>query len=136
MAETLRLEVLTPERRVFQGNAEAVVVPGKEGLLGILPRHAPMLVVLRAGVLRFRREGQQERMAISGGICQVLEGTVLVLADAAELAEDIDVLRARAARDRALSRLRSRSPEVDEARARAALERALARLRAAGADKN
>jgi len=130
------LEVLTPERRVFRGAVEAVVVPGRQGLLGVLPRHAPMLVILRPGVLVFRRGGSKERMAVSGGVCQVLENRVLVLADAAELAQDIDVLRARAARDRALSRLRSRSAEVDEARARAALERAMARLRAAGADKS
>ena len=113
-----------------------MVVPGRQGLLGVLPRHSPMLVILRPGVLVFRRDGTKERMAVSGGVCQVLENRVLVLADAAELAQDIDVLRARAARDRALSRLRSRSAEVDEARARAALERAMARLRAAGADKS
>ena len=132
----LKLEVLTPEGRVFTGAAEAVTIPGREGQLGILPRHSPMLVVLRAGVLKYRRQGQTGRMAVSGGICQVQEGRVLVLADAAELAEHIDVLRARAARDRALKRLRSRSAEVDEVRARAAFERAMARLRAAGAEKS
>ncbi|MEW6546874.1 MAG: F0F1 ATP synthase subunit epsilon [Bacillota bacterium] len=132
----IMLEVLTPERRVFRGAVEAVVIPGRQGLLGVLPRHSPMLVILRPGVLVFRREGKKERMAVSGGVCQVLQDRVLVLADAAELAQDIDVLRARAARDRALARLRSRSAEVDEARARAALERAVARLRAAGPDKS
>lgn len=130
----ITLEVLTPERRVFRGAVEAVVVPGKQGRLGVLPRHAPMLVILRPGVLTFRRQGRNERMAVSGGICQVLDDRVLVLADAAELAQDIDVMRARAARERALRRLRSRSADVDEARARAALERAVARLRAAGVD--
>ncbi|MDI6894269.1 MAG: F0F1 ATP synthase subunit epsilon [Bacillota bacterium] len=130
------LEVLTPARRVLRDAVEAVVVPGRQGLLGVLPRHSPMLVILRAGVVLFRREGRKERLAVSGGVCQVLEDRVLVLADAAELAHDIDVLRARAARDRALARLRSRSAQVDEARARAAFERAVARLRAAGADKS
>lgn len=136
LAGPIRLEVLTPERRVFRGAVEAVVVPGRQGRLGVLPRHSPMLVILRAGVLVFRREGKQERMAVSGGVCQVLEDRVLVLADAAELAQDIDVLRARAARERALARLRSRSADIDEVRARAALDRAVARLKAAGADRS
>lgn len=131
----ITLEVLTPERRVFRDTVEAVVIPGRQGRLGVLPRHSPMLVILRPGVLSFRRGGGKERMAVSGGVCQVLHDRVLVLADAAELAQDIDVMRARAARDRALRRLRSRSAEVDEARARAALERAVARLRAAGVDR-
>jgi len=135
MAARIELEVLTPERGVFRGPVDAVVVPGREGLLGILPRHAPMLVVLRPGVVRYRQEGQVGRMAVSGGVCQVLQDRVLLLADTAELAQNIDVLRAQAARDRALSRLRSRSAHIDENRARAAFERAMARLRAAGVDR-
>ncbi|MCL6449957.1 MAG: F0F1 ATP synthase subunit epsilon [Acetobacteraceae bacterium] len=136
MAEGMVLEVLTPERSVLREEVRSVVVPGACGYLGVLRRHAPMVVKLRAGVVKYRPAGREaggpfERLAVSGGFLEVSQDRVLVLAPAAELAKDIDVMRARAARDRARARLRSREAGIDTARAQAALERALARLLAA-----
>jgi F-type H+-transporting ATPase subunit epsilon len=93
-----------------------------------------MAVFLEAGVLVYRQEGSMGRIALSGGFCDVDEDRIVVLADTAEKAENIDILRAREAKERALQRLRSREETIDAARARAALERALARLKAAGAE--
>ncbi len=91
-----------------------------------------MVVLLRPGVLRYRQHGRLKRIALSGGFCEVADDRIIVLADTAEKAEDIDILRAQDAKNRALRRLRSRDESVDYARARAALERAMARLKAAG----
>jgi len=134
MAELIALEVITPQRVLFKEQVEALVIPGVEGRLGILPRHAPMVALLRPGVLTYRQGGQLHKVAVSGGFCEVSDDRAVILADAAERAADIDVLRARRAKERALRRLRSRDRRIDHARARAALERALARLKAAGVE--
>src|SRR5690606_15396007 len=96
----LYLEVVTPERIVLQERAEAVVAPGTEGYFGILAHHAPLVAGLRHGVLEFGRvSGKKQRMALSGGFLQVVDNKVTVLADTAELADDIDVARAKAAKE-------------------------------------
>ena len=134
MAEQLFLEVVTPERVVLRERVEAVVVPSTDGYLGILPNHAPMVAAVSLGIVQYgRMHGPKEKMATTGGFLEVSENRVTILADTAELASEIDVARARAARDRALARLRDRSAQVDHARAQRALARALNRLRAAGA---
>ncbi|MBE3574907.1 MAG: ATP synthase F1 subunit epsilon [Firmicutes bacterium] len=127
------LDVVTPRGSVFRGQVYSVVVPGSEGYLGFLPGHLPMIALLAPGVLHFRRsrEAPVERMAITGGVVSVQRDRVTVLAEAAELASHIDLARARAARDRALERIRSRAADVDLRRAHAALRRALARIEAA-----
>jgi len=129
-----RFKAVTPEGPVTEEDTRYLVVPGARGYIGVLAHHAPMVVKLRAGVVRFGRRGGDERMAVSGGFLEVHGDEATILADTAELAEDIDVHRAREAKRRAEERLESRSENVDHARARAALERAAARLRAAGAD--
>jgi len=134
VTEVMGLEVITPERLLFKEQVEALVMPGTDGRLGVLPRHAPMVVLLKPGVLTYRQQGNVERIAVSDGFCEVDEDRIVVLVDTAERAEDIDVMRARQAKERALRRLRSREEAVDYARARAALERALARLKAAGVE--
>ncbi|HEY8425318.1 MAG TPA: F0F1 ATP synthase subunit epsilon [Limnochordales bacterium] len=135
MAESLQIEVVTPQRVVLRERAEAVVVPSAEGYLGVLAGHAPMVAVIGTGIVRFGQfHGPKRKMAVSGGFMEVFGNRVTILADAAELAEEIDVARARAARDRALARLRSRAADIDHARAQRALARALNRLRAAGQD--
>jgi F-type H+-transporting ATPase subunit epsilon len=131
---TLRLEVFTPQRRVFCAAVASVIAPGLEGYLGILPRHAPLLAVLKAGVVYCRdAEGKTERLAVSGGILEAGPVKVIILADEAELAGEIDVERARRAKERAEKRLRERPAGLDLARAEAALQRSLARLKAARA---
>lgn len=128
----LELEVLTPERTVYSSTVESLRAPGSEGSFGILPRHAFMLAMLDIGPVYFDVGGQRQVLAVSGGFAEVHDNQVVLLVEAAELAEEIDVERAEAARDRARRRL-DRSYGMDVPRARAALARALNRLHVAGA---
>ncbi|PRR69250.1 F0F1 ATP synthase subunit epsilon [Neomoorella humiferrea] len=130
----LQLEVITPERPTVKTEATEVIAPGILGYLGILPGHAPLITPLKPGVVTYRRQdGGEERLAVSGGFLEVGPEHVVILADTAERAAEIDVERARRARERAEERLKNRPPGLDVARAEAALQRATARLKAAGA---
>lgn len=130
----LRLEVVTPQRRVLETEAESIIVPGVDGYIGFQANHAPLVAGVGVGIVEFGPEhGKKERIAVSGGFVEVAGNRVCILADAAERSEEIDVERARAAKERAERRLRSRDEEIDRARAEASLRRALNRLRAAGA---
>lgn len=131
MASPIRLAVVTPERAVLEEEVEAVVLPGVRGAIGILPHHAPMVVALRPGVLRYRQAGRTFRVAVTGGFFEFGGGRATVLADAAELGHEIDVERARRALERARQRLQKPSPDLDVERARVAMERAVARIKAA-----
>jgi F-type H+-transporting ATPase subunit epsilon len=126
----IKLEIVSAERVVYTEDVEAVIAPGIEGQLGILPHHAPLMTILQAGELRVRRGAEEDIMAISGGFLEVRPDRVIVLADSAERAEEIDVSRAEAAKQRAEQRLKERgvTPGLDEARVEAALRRAVARL--------
>ena len=125
----LQLSVVTPAREVAREKVKGVTVPGKGGYLGILPGHAPLLSELQAGELSYVHNGSAEFMALSRGFVEVLPERVIVLAEAVERAEDIDVARAEQAKERAEDRLRKiTEPGVDRERARAALDRALTRL--------
>jgi F-type H+-transporting ATPase subunit epsilon len=128
---TIHLEIITAERVVLSDNVEMVLAPGTEGQLGILPRHAPLLTGLQAGELCYRKNGQLVSIVITGGFMEVVPTRVTVLADAAERADDIDISRAEAARQRALVRMSEKSETVDSGRARAALMRATIRLKVA-----
>ena len=133
MERELLLDIVTPTRRVLTSKAEFVALPGVKGELGILYNHAPLVAGLTIGVLRFGSLGGMMRRAfISGGFAEVSDNRVIVLADAAELAEEIDVLRARAAKERAERRLRERKADLDFQRASAALQRAIYRLKTVG----
>jgi F-type H+-transporting ATPase subunit epsilon len=127
MAKT-RLEIVTAERVVFSDEVEVVVAPGVEGQLGILPHHAPLMTILLPGELLVRKGGEEFFLAISGGFLEVRPDRVIVLADAAERVEEIDIARAEEAKRRAEERLTHPAAEVDMARAEAALRRALTRL--------
>jgi F-type H+-transporting ATPase subunit epsilon len=132
MAEKyLRLDVVTPERKVVSAEAEIVVAPGYLGEFGVLYNHIPFLVQLQAGEMRYRKETQVEYLAVGGGYAEVLPTQVTILATTAERAKDIDLERARAARERAEERLKARQEGVDFARAEAALQRAIARIKTA-----
>ena len=128
----LLLEIVTPERQVFSDEVDSVVAPGSEGELGILPHHAPLLTTLGFGELRIRRGGEEEYFAIAGGFLQVRPDKVVVMAETADIASEIDLERAAEARREAEQALAEGFDEpADLARARAALQRALLRIRVA-----
>ncbi len=129
-----RLEIITPERVVARDDdVEAVVLPAAEGLLGILRNHAPLIGTLNIGVIKYKSGGKFHWVACNQGVFEFRENVLRVLSDTAERGEMIDILRARAARDRALERLQKRPPDLDVLRAELALRRALARIKAATA---
>jgi F-type H+-transporting ATPase subunit epsilon len=128
----LRLDVVTAERRVFSEDVDIVIAPGSEGELGILPRHAALMTTLQPGVLRARIGGDEIDLAIGGGFLEVRDNRVLVLADSAERAEEIDIERARAAEERARQLLAERSTQtVDLLQVEGALRRSQIRLKVA-----
>ena len=126
---SLKLDIVTAERVVYSQEVDTIVAPGVEGQLGILPHHAPLMTILQAGELVARRGSEEDILAISGGFLEVRPDRVIILADSAERAEEIDIERAEAARRRAEERLRDRKAEgLDETRAEASLRRAIARI--------
>ena len=125
---SVRLDIVTAESVVYSEDVDAVVAPGVEGELGILPHHAPLMTMIQPGELLVKKGGQEISMAITGGFLEVRPDRIIILADAAERAEDIDVIRAEAARRRAQERLKGHPPGLDVAQAEAALHRAIARL--------
>lgn len=128
----LHLEIVTPERQVFSDTVESVQVPGSEGELGVLPHHAPLVSTLGVGELRFRKDGTEESFAIVGGFLQVRPDRVVVLAETADLASEIDLEKAQEARREAERALESGFHEAaDLASARAQLQQALLRIRVA-----
>lgn len=124
------VEVIAAERVVYSGEADIVVAPGAAGQLGILPRHAPLLSQLAPGDLVIRDGSEETVLAVGGGFMEVGRNRVVVLADSAERADEIDIARAEEAIRRAREYLAERGPTVDAARAEAALSRAIARMRA------
>ncbi len=128
----IRLEIVTPEKLAYSDDVDAVVLPGSEGELGILPHHAPLLSMLGAGELRFRKEGTEESFAIVGGFVQVRPDKVVVMAETADMAAEIDLERAEEARRDAERALEAGLVEpADLAQARAELKVALLRIRVA-----
>lgn len=130
----LTVEIVTAERVVrTEAGIDALIVPGSEGQLTILPHHAALMTTLDYGELIFRRGGDESSFAISGGFMEVRKDRVTILADQAEAAEEIDTARAEAARSRAEERLRRAREQgdrdIDQARAAAALQRSIVRLR-------
>jgi F-type H+-transporting ATPase subunit epsilon len=128
----LRLEIVTPEREAYSDDVDSVVCPGTEGEIGVLPHHAPLLSTLGLGELRIRKGNQEESFAIAGGFLQVRPDKVVVMAELADLASEIDLEAAEAARREAERAIQQGFEEpADLARARAAMERALLRIRVA-----
>jgi F-type H+-transporting ATPase subunit epsilon len=129
MADKILLEVVTPEKTILSEMVDIVVAPGEEGEFGVLPNHIPFLTKLKVGELRFRIGNSTRYIAIMGGFAEVLPDHVTVLATAAEEATQIDVIRAKAARERAERRLKEAKDRFEFTRAQAAIQRAIARLR-------
>jgi len=127
-----RLEIVTAERMVFSDDVSAVIAWGVEGQLGILPHHAPLMTMLQPGDLMIRRNKEEEYLAISGGFLEVRPDKVIILADACERIDEIDIARAEEAKKRAKETMKTAPPlSVDTAAAEAALRRSLARLKVA-----
>jgi F-type H+-transporting ATPase subunit epsilon len=131
MADTLSLEVATPERELVHELVSDLQVPGKNGYMGILPGHAPLLGLLGIGMLTYVSGGQKRYLSVHQGFLEVLEDHVRVLADVAERAEEIDVQRAKAALERAQEEGLNPALGVDPGAALLAMARAQARLEAA-----
>jgi F-type H+-transporting ATPase subunit epsilon len=131
---TIRLDVVTVERLVYSEDVDMVVIPGSEGVFGVLPNHAPLLSAMNYGEMIIRRKEEEEQLfAISGGFVEVQPDKVTVLADAAERADEISIERAQSARDRAKGLLEQarNNNDIDLIRAEASLRRALVRLKIA-----
>lgn len=133
MAEqTIKLEIVTPERYVVQQEVKIVMAPGTLGEFGILPNHTPFLSSLEVGKVHFRDLQDKEHVVfISGGFSEALPDKLTILAETAEIREKIDYDRAKAAYQRAMERLSSSDDSIDKERARAAKERAEARIKLA-----
>jgi len=129
---TIKLDVVTAEKVVYSDDVDVVIAPGVQGQLGILPHHSPLMTMLELGELVARKGGEEFILAVSGGFLEVRPDRVIVLADSAERAEEIDIKRAEEAKKRAERRLEEKyAPETDSARAEAALRRSLIRLKVA-----
>jgi F-type H+-transporting ATPase subunit epsilon len=128
MADTIELEIVTPERLVVKDRAEEIQIPGRNGYLGVLPGHAPLITELAVGEIVYTNAGISTHLSVAWGFAEVLPDKVTILAEAAELAEDIDVPRAEAARDRARQHLTQAEDAGAFEEASLALARAEARL--------
>lgn len=125
----MMLEIITAERQVFSDEVDMVVAPGIDGQLGILPRHAPLMTMLKPGALTVRKAGEEDMyVAVSGGFMEVLGNRVSILADACERSDEIDEERAQQAVQRAQERLASRSEDMELERVMASLRRAQVRV--------
>ena len=133
MAEKIRLKLVTPGRLLLDEEVDEVTAPGALGEFGVLPKHISFLTLLEVGEMSYKQGGERHHLALSGGYAEVLDEVITVLAGAAEYSDEIDIERARAARERAEKRMAELSQEDKEfAAAEAALRRALVRLQVAG----
>ena len=135
MSDTFQLEIVTPEKKVVDTAASEVQIPGKNGYLGILPGHAPLITELSVGEVTYRESGGEQHLALAWGFAEVLPDKVTILAETAERPSEIDVDRARKSKERAEERLTNGKTEVDVDRALDALHRAETRLEVASHGK-
>ena len=128
---TIKCDIVTVERLVYSDEVDMVVAPGIMGTLGILPKHAPLIAALEEGELRLKKGGEEERFAVGGGYMEVRPDMVIIMADTAERAEEIDEARAEAARQRAEQLLKEKPPDMDRAAIEGVLRRSRVRLKVA-----
>jgi len=130
MAKNIKLEVVTPEKSIVSEEAQIVMAPGSDGEFGVLIGHTPFLTTLKTGTVHYKAaDGKEKFVFVSGGFAEALPDKVTVLAESAERRRDINVDRAKAAMERAQSRLdREKDENIDFLRAKAALERAIHRI--------
>lgn len=129
MSSAFYLEIVTPERRFFSGDVEMVVLKTPEGEMGILPGHAPMVVSIAVGPLKIKRDGEWLEAVLTEGFMEVTQHRTIILTDTAEWPDEIDINRARAAKERAEERLHHQISRIEYMRSQAALARALVRLK-------
>ena len=135
MTDTFQLEIVTPEKMVVRDVAEEMQIPGKDGYLGILPGHAPLITELAVGEITYRKENVTEHLAVAWGFAEVLPDKVTILAETAERAEEIDTRRAQEAKQRAESAISKSDTEEDFKRTAGDLKRADTRLEVAAKKK-
>ena len=131
LPDKIHLEIVTPEKQIFSGDVDSIIVPCNTGYLGILPGHAPLLAELGIGEISYKAGEQTEYIFCSWGFLEILPDRVVLLAQTAETASDIDVKRAEEAKARAEKLLTSKDPNVDFGAAELALLRAISRINAA-----
>lgn len=133
MAENaIRLDIVTPAGLLMSDTVDMVNLPAALGSMGVLKNHAPLMTTLDIGAVKYQKGGSNHFLAVCGGFAEVKDNVVIVLADAAEKAEEIDVDRAKAAEQRAIDRLHNRTADTDIARAELALRRAVNRIKTSG----
>jgi F-type H+-transporting ATPase subunit epsilon len=132
MADTFQLEIVTPEKMVVRDVAEEIQIPGKDGYLGVLPGHAPLISELAVGEITYRNGNATHSLAVAWGFAEVLPDKVTILAETAERPAEIDTSRAQAAKQRAETDLAKSATEEDFQRVTADLQRAETRLEVAG----
>jgi len=132
LPDKIELEVVTPQRLVLHEDVKWIQMPARDGYIGVLPGHAPLITELGIGVLTYRTNGQPHLLTVMQGYAEVLPDRVIVLAEISERAAEIDLERSRSAKQRAEAELaKAGSPDVDWQRAAMALERAIVRLQVA-----
>jgi len=129
--KTLSVSVVTPDGKVLENDYEMLSCKAENGELGILPGHIPLVAPLTINAVRLKRDGQEELVAVSGGFLEVRPDKATILAQSAELPEDIDIERAKEAKERAEQYLQSQQDDIDRKRAELALNRALNRIKVA-----
>lgn len=129
MASTFKLEILTPSRKFYEGDIEMVVAKSIDGEIGIMKGHVPMVVAIGVGPVRIQQNGEWKEAALTEGFMEITQEKTVILVDTAEWPEEIDVERARTAKQRAEERLQKQLSKIEYIRSRAALARALARLK-------
>jgi F-type H+-transporting ATPase subunit epsilon len=135
MADTFQLEIVTPEKMVVRDVAEEMQIPGKDGYLGILPGHAPLITELAVGEITYVKNNYTYHLSVAWGFAEVLPDKVTILAETAERAEEIDARRAQEAKQRAESSLATSATEEDFNRVAGDLKRADTRLEVAAKKK-
>jgi F-type H+-transporting ATPase subunit epsilon len=135
MANKLLLEIVTPTRLVVSEQVDLATAPGVDGVFGVMANHSPLLATLKIGEMHYTIDAKSERLAVSGGFCEISNNRMTVLAEAAEISAEVDVDRALRAKERAERRLQEaqqQKEKIDVARAQAALARSMVRLKVAG----
>ena len=130
MAETFYLEIITPDRQFYIGPAQSMILPIQDGQYGVLPGHEASVTAITPGDLRFQVDGEWRTAVVSSGFAEITPDYTIVLASAAERPEEIDLIRAREAQERAAERLRHKQSLQEYYNSKAALARAMARLKA------
>lgn len=136
MSNTIRLDIVTPERIVYAADVNMIIARATDGDIGILPGHAPLIAGLEIWPLRIIKDEGEAQLSLCGGFIEVRPDKITILASCAELPEEIDLNRAEAAKLRAESRLQAAEPDIDVDRAEAALKRAMVRLKVAERDRH